>query len=369
LDKVIGQSFVKNSLASLINSGKIPHAFLFSGPSGVGKEFMAVEFAKKICEKFFPPENSEKVKNAISNFNEPFIKYIFPLPRGKNETDDSSPLDKLSAEEIKTINEEVSKKIANPYYRIQIPKANTIKINSIRDIKKFISLNFDDLIYRFIIINDCDLMNETSQNALLKSLEEPPEGVIFILITSNISRIRETILSRCWRINFPPLAAGEIEEILVSYFKEDRKYAHTVANFAGGSLTEALNLIEHDFNELLEKTILFLRYSLGKKYHSAVKEINSINEIAGSQSIKLLIKLIIYWFNDFEKLRSGEAENYYFSEQSETFKKFYQRYPKLKVNDLIKNLEYFTNLMDQNINLNIIMVNIIFELSNLVSEQ
>lgn len=335
----------------------------------MGKEFTAVEFAKKICEKYFAPESVEKVTAAISNLNEPYIKYIMPLPRGKNENDDSSPLEKLSAEEIKTINDEIAKKIANPYYRIKIPKANTIKINSIRDIKKFISLNFDDIAYRFIIINDADLLNETSQNALLKSLEEPPEGVIFILITSNISKIRETILSRCWRINFPPLAASDIEEILVKYFNEEKKYANVVANFANGSLTEALNLIDHDFNELLEKTILFLRYSLGKKYHSAVKEINSINEIAGAQSIKLLIKLIIYWFNDFEKLRSGEENSFYFSGQSDTFRKFYQRYPKLQTTGLINNLEYLALLMDQNINLNIININIIFELSSLVSEQ
>ena len=329
---------------------------------------MAIEFAKKICESCMPAENADRVKHALANLNEPYIKYIMPLPRGKNETDDSGPLEKLSAEEIKTINEEIAKKVANPYYKIQIPKANTIKINSIRDIKKFISLNFDDIAYRFIIINDAELMNETSQNALLKSLEEPPEGVIFILITSQISRIRETILSRCWRINFPPLSISEVEEILISRFNEDKNYARIVANFSNGSLTEALNLIDHDFNNLLEKTILFLRYSLGKKYHSAFKEVTAINEIAGAQSIKLLIKLIIYWFNDFEKLRCGEKGNFYFNNYQDTFNRFYQRYPGIKTTGLITNLELLSNLMEQNINLNIIIINIIFELSSLVSE-
>jgi DNA polymerase-3 subunit delta' len=368
LNNVKGQSFVKNSLKKLIESGKIPHAFLFCGPSGVGKEFMAFEFAKMICRSELSPEISEKAAAGISNLNEPYVKYIMPLPRGKNEGDDSAPLDKLSAEEIKSVNEELSKKIINPYYKISIPKANTVKINSIRDIKKFISLNYDDLKYRFIIISNAELMNETSQNALLKSLEEPPEGVIFILVISNTAKIRETILSRCWRINFSPLQNSEVAGVLTEYFKIDDKIAAEVSGFSNGSVTEALNLIDHDFGFLLEKTILFLRYSLGKKYHSAVKELNMVNDIAGSQSIKLLIKMIIYWFNDFERLRGGEHEGFYFAAHSETFKRFYQRYPNIRTENLVYNLEYLSSLIEQNINLNIINANIIFELSCLVSE-
>jgi DNA polymerase-3 subunit delta' len=65
-------------------------------------------------------------------------------------------------------------------------------------------------------------MNEEAQNALLKNLEEPPEKVIFILITSQVSKLRRTIISRCWRINFDPLSEEDIAKVLVSYFKVDQ---------------------------------------------------------------------------------------------------------------------------------------------------
>jgi len=366
MENVTGQISVKEQLQNLINSGKIPHALLFSGPSGVGKDCMALVFAKQVNKKILPADKYEKIAKAISCFNEPYLKLIFPLPRGKNENEESSPLEKLSADEIQLINEEVRKKTENPYYKISIPKANNIKINSIREIKKFISLNYDDVAYRFIIITDADLMNDTSQNALLKSLEEPPEGVVFILTTSNVVRLRETILSRCWRINFPPLSNEEVAEVLVSRFNEDKNYAKSVSAFSNGSVTEALELIEHDFKQLLEKTILFLRYSLGKKYHSALKEINAINDIAGVHSLKLVIKLIIYWFNDFEKLRCSQKEDYYFTEYQETFKRFYNRYPKIQTMQLINNLENIAVLTDQNVNLNTIILNILFELSGII---
>ncbi len=366
MEKVTGQIAVKNSLLSLINSGKIPHAFLFSGTVGVGKEFMAIEFAKKVCEKFSSPEELNKTIHAISNFNEPYLKFIFPLPRGKNESEDSGPLEKLSNDEIQTVKDELAKKIVNPYYKLKIPKANNIKVSSIREIKKFTALNYDDIPYRFIVITDAEMMNEPSQNALLKSLEEPPAGVIFILITSNLSRIRETILSRCWHMHFSPLANSDVAKILEEHFECDANLANMVANFSNGSVHEALRLIEHDFTELLNKTVLFLRYSLGRKYHSALKEINSLNDINGIQSIKLLIRLIIYWFNDFEKLRRGYENDFYFTEQYETFSKFYKRYPNIKTTELITNLEKLSELSEQNLNLNIIIINIVFELSNII---
>ena len=136
-----------------------------------------------------------------------------PLPRGKSETDQNDPYEKLSDDEIELINSEFQKKSKNLFYKIQIPRANFIKISSIRDIKKFLSLNYDDVKYRVILVSQAHLMNEESQNALLKNLEEPPDGVIFILCTPYPEKLRETIRSRCWKINFQPLENETIAKI------------------------------------------------------------------------------------------------------------------------------------------------------------
>ena len=69
-------------------------------------------------------------------------------------------------------------------------------------------------------------MNTEAQNALLKNLEEPPEGVIFILCTSSPEKLRETIRSRCWRINFQPLDDNQLYEILVEKFALLRQRYH-----------------------------------------------------------------------------------------------------------------------------------------------
>ena len=210
-ENIDGQTRVKNILTNFALTSNIPHALLFTGNEGVGKEKIAIQFAQMINLKRVKNSERQKILNLMANFSEPYLKYIIPLPRGKNETDSDGPTDKLSNEEIEQLRIELRKKIDNPYYKINLPKANTIKINSIRDIKKFLAMDYSDIAYRIVIISSAHLMNEAAQNALLKNLEEPPPGVVFILITSFPERLRETIRSRCWNVNFDPLTNEDLK--------------------------------------------------------------------------------------------------------------------------------------------------------------
>ena len=161
---IYGQASVKETLTQLVNTSRIPHAFLFQGPDGVGKYFTALRYAQIINLT----DPSATIYNHISNLQEPYIKYIIPLPRGKNETESSGPIEKLSNDEIQELKSELEQKIKNPYYKITLNRANIIKISSIREISKFLSLSYSDVKYRCIIISDAHLMNEESQNASIK---------------------------------------------------------------------------------------------------------------------------------------------------------------------------------------------------------
>jgi DNA polymerase-3 subunit delta' len=286
------------------------------------------------------------------------------LPRGKNESDSTGPTEKLSLDEIQIIKDEISKKIQNPYHKITIPKASNIKISSIRDIKKFLSFDYSDIIYRIVLISDAHLMNEEAQNALLKSLEEPPEGVIFILTTPFPNNLRETIRSRCWVINFQPLSSDDLSKILISKFNIEEKLAKQIAPFSGGSVVNALRLLENAFEELLEKTILILRYSFGKKYYSALNEFSVFLSENNPESIKLLINMIIVWLNDVQKYRY-QNNNIYFEGYVETIQKFNKRFPDVDVNFLVSKLEKLATIIHNNVNLNLIVLNIVYELSTL----
>ncbi len=365
-NEIFGQNNAKEILNRIIKSTKIPHAFIFSGPEGIGKEYCALGLAKALNERYIKKEESEHTNKLIAAYTEPYIKYIFPLPRGKNETESSGPLEKLSADELQLIQDEITKKIKNPYHKILLARAFNIKISSIRDIKKFLSLDFSDVPYRFIIISDAHLMNEEAQNALLKALEEPPEGVIFILITPYPSLLRSTIVSRCWSINFQPLNNFDIKEILIKYYGIEDNTAEKIAPFSGGSVTYALRLIEHEFESLLEKTVFILRYSFGRKYYSAMNEFSAYLSDGDSETIILLINMIIVWLNDIQKFRLG-INNYFFKGYVETLEKFNKRFPEIELNSIVAKLEFLSANIQNNINLNLLVLNLVFELSALTS--
>ena len=363
-DDIQGQERVKNILSNFISTSKIPHALLFTGIEGVGKEAIAIGFAQLVYSDLLDGNVKVRVLKLISNLREPYLKYILPLPRGKGETESDGPIDKLSKDEIELLHEELQKKIDNPYYIISLPKANTIKINSIREIKKNLSLDFSDIAYIFIIITSAHFMNEPAQNALLKNLEEPPEGVIFILITSYPERLRETIRSRCWNVNFEPLSLDDIANILVEKFEVDRKSAELVAPFSGGSVSTALKLFEMDIQLLSEKTISILRYSFGRKYHSAFEEFKTLLADKSAENIQLIIRMIINWLNDLQKLKLN-IDHFFFKQHKETLEKFNSKFPDVELKDPVFQIDRLSSYIKNNINVNILSANIIFELSAL----
>jgi len=361
---IYGHFHNREVLNRIIDTSKIPHAFLFAGKQGIGKDYFAVRLAQLINKKFGPISELQKIVTGLAHFSEPYIKFIFALPRGKNETDESSPYEKLTSDDLEEIKDEINKKIANPYYHIELAKANTIKVSSIRDINKFLSHQFDLSYYRFVLISNAHMMNETSQNALLKNLEEPPEKVVFILTTPFPELLRETIRSRCWSLYFSPLSSEDLSKILVEYFKIENDLAQEVSLFSDGSVTTANHLIEHDFRKLKSKTISFLRYSLGKKFHLAYTEMISLITQGDSQNLKLFIQMIITWLNDLQRYRTA-SKDFFYSDYKETLEKFNSKFPKSNINDLVFKLDRLSSLIDNNINPNLLAMNLIHNISSL----
>jgi len=367
LNKIPGQNRVKKTLASFLSSKSIPHALLFTGIDGTGKDNAAIRFAQAIVQND-DPINGERNSRLIEQLSEPQVKIIFPLPRGKNETDSSSPTEKLSNDDLEVIRDQIQLKVLNPFHKIKIPKANLIKINSIRDIKKFLSLNFDEISYRLIMISEAHLMNDAAQNALLKNLEEPPDNVIFILTTSAVSRLRPTIVSRCWRIPFDPLIEDDVVTVLTEYFNVEQQKAEEAALFSIGSVQTALNLINMNITGLKEKIISVLRYSFGRKYNSAFEELNSALTDQTDASFSLIVNMINAWINDLQKHKLG-INNFYFKDHKDTLEKFNSKFPNVVLNEITTRLEALSGLPRNNINPSLLNASLILELSSVVIQK
>ncbi len=177
-EDIIGNAEVKNYLMSIIEQNNLLHSYLFLGTEGIGKLLVAKEFAKKVLCQNNGKENC-KCKSCIC-FN------------GNNHPD------------FMVVNE----------------SGETIKIEQIREITEKVIEKPIVSSKKVYIINDCDKMTKDAQNCLLKTLEEPPEFVVIILISSNENLILNTIKSRCMSIKFQNIS----DDILKEYALKNLEY-------------------------------------------------------------------------------------------------------------------------------------------------
>ncbi len=360
LQEVHGQQRVKESLNNIFLSNKIPQAMLFVGPEGVGRYFTAIQFLKLINSTDDELLNEVNLKR-ISSIAEPYLKLIYPLPRGKNEADDNS-FQGLTDQQLNDVKEQIRKKKANPYHKISLAGAESIKISSIREINQFTALMFDDLKYRLIAILDAHLMSTESQNALLKNLEEPPEGIIFILFTTDDNFLLPTIKSRCWKVQFEPLNDNDLLYILEKHYSYKKEEIDKIKYFGNGSVQNTIYLLENDLNSIINKTINILRFSFAGWYSSALAEFKEILKNSDYDLMRIIIKLIFTWINNLIKFRNNESGSCY-GQFLDSISKFNSKYSDVSFDDLIVQMDTLNQYLDKNVNLNIVAVNIILELS------
>ncbi len=208
-DAVVGQSALTTTLKNAVKSGKLAHAFLFCGPRGVGKTTCARIFAKAInCQH--PTADGEACNECDScvAFNEQRSLNIFELDAASNN----------SVENIKQLMDQT-----------RIPP-QTGK-------------------YKVFIIDEVHMLSSQAFNAFLKTLEEPPSYVIFILATTEKHKILPTIISRCQIYDFDRMSVPDIVGHLKRVadregFKYDEEALHIIAEKADGGMRDALSIFD-----------------------------------------------------------------------------------------------------------------------------
>ncbi len=231
-------------LSNIIQKKSFANGYIFYGPEGVGKKQTALQFTKEIFKQSSPSEN---VEEKIANYNHPDFLIIKPDSLFSTKNARSSDLEK-------TLNS----------------GSEIIKVNQIRNIKTFLGQRSINSEKKIVLIIDAHLLNEAASNCLLKTLEEPSNG-IFILITSRLNLLLETIISRCQMIRFRSLSSNQIKSILKDNLDTSKLNINSnfkfedLINSSNGSPNQLLNNIEilNDFSaEILSKLDFPIKNSL-----------------------------------------------------------------------------------------------------------
>jgi DNA polymerase-3 subunit delta' len=254
---IIGQHKQLTILASALANGRLHHAYLFLGPEGVGKHLVAVALAKALhCSEVQNDFCGSCVNcRRIADGNHPDVRVIEPLS-GKKE----------------------------------------ISIQQIRELERELNYRSFTGARKIAIIDPATLLNPSSQNALLKTLEEPPQDSLIILIAPNAGGLLPTLRSRCLRLTFAPLTRKEIAGFLQSHDGVNGDDAEFIAALGMGSIGAALAL---DKTELIEKRKIWtgmLGALKTRDYHGAIVAAQTL--AANREEALNFLKWAESWYRD-----------------------------------------------------------------------
>lgn len=236
-DALVGQKAVKTTLKNALASGKIAHAYLFSGPRGTGKTSMARILAKALnCEQGPTAEPCGQCGNCQR------------IVQGTS-------LDV-----------------------IEIDAASNTSVDNIRDLREQVAFTPAESRYKVYIIDEVHMLSTGAFNALLKTLEEPPAHAVFILATTDPQKVPATIQSRCQRFEFRRVTVDEIAEHLAmvaagSGIEADADALRLIAIQAEGGMRDALSLLDQCGVMAKRVTVATVREVLGIVGREALHEL------------------------------------------------------------------------------------------------
>jgi DNA polymerase-3 subunit delta' len=358
-NSVIDQHRLKHILQSSLERHRLAHAYLFSGPEGSGKYAAAIELAKTVnCERG-AAEACDACPSCLQcrTLQHPDVNLIFALPVGKNEKQGDAPLAKLTDDEVALVQEQLAMKAKNPYHPIELARATTIKVNSIREIRKRSSMSAFSRGKKIFIIIDAELMNDEAANALLKTLEEPNEDTLLILTSSRADTLLPTLLSRCQHIRLDPLSPAALEAALREREGLEPDQARLIAHLARGSYTRALQYAHSSLGERRSEAVELLRAMVLKSRRELLEEIDRINTDYERPRVEELLQLLQYWLRDAMMLHAG-IDSGIAGDDGGALRKFLQRYPSARYDALLDDLDRAISLLSKNVYIPLILLHL-----------
>jgi len=291
IEQIVGQEHIKRALANAIKTDRISHAYLFTGPRGTGKTSTARIFAKSL--------------NCV---NGPTINPCNECENCKNITN-SIPIDV-----------------------IEIDAASNRSVNDADDIIQKVALSPVQSRYKIYIIDEVHMLTNQAFNALLKTLEEPPKNVIFILATTEVHKVLDTIKSRCQRFDFKRITTSDIVNHL-RYIADNEKINITddalvyIAQNSAGGMRDSIALLDQlsvlnstdsaisvdDINILLGRLSFDSLTGLFRTIVSSNKEesLKLLNDIynQGNEPVQILSNVLEYLRNALILKTAGNNVN------------------------------------------------------------
>jgi len=335
--QIVGNKSSLEIINSSIKSGNIPHAYLFEGPEHIGKLTAAKKLAMSLnCDS-----------------NDGACLECAQCIRINNNTHADVELIGLDDKESLS------------------SKQDVISIEKVRDIQKKISLSPFEGKYRVLIFCKAENLTLEASNCLLKTLEDPPDGVVIILLSVNVGILLSTVVSRCLLIQFKPVSSNLIKNYLVEHYHISEKQAVEISRISNGCPGWAINAVENSeildgFNKVIEKIEMILKGDLSLRFEYADDTANIFKK-----ERKLVKEELYIWLNywrDILLTKIGAVDLVIHNSRLDSFKLVSGQMTIDAIFRVIKMLVGTLNLLDRNVNANLAIEQFVISLPTVKSE-
>ena len=275
-EEILGNEMVKDHFKKAIQNHKISHAYILTGEAGMGRKSIANAFAMTLlCEKggSEPCMICHSCKQVMSG-NHPDLIYVTHEKPGSIGVDDVR----------EQINDTIMIRPYSSYYKIYI-------------------------------VDEAEKMTVQAQNALLKTIEEPPEYAVILLLTNNIGGLLPTIQSRCVRLDLKVVDDGLVKKYLMEHLHVPDYQAEIDASFAQGSIGRAKEAAtSQEFAEMTQNALRILKYANTMEVYELSDAIKSLSE--DKQNINDYLDIFQFWFRDVLMFKATqEIDNLVFKQE------------------------------------------------------
>ena len=313
---IVGQEQLKEHLQNAIATNKVSHAYIINGERNAGKEFIARVFAMTLqCEKgeTEPCGECHSCKQALGN-NQPDIIYI------------------------------------------SHEKPNTIGVEDIR-----VQINGDIAIKpyssprKIYIINEGEKMTPQAQNALLKTLEEPPEYAVILILTTNVEAMLPTVLSRCVVLNMKPVSDRLVKKYLMEQLAVPDYKANISVAFARGNIGKAKMLASsEEFEKVKDEAITLVKNINDMEISEIVKAIKKISEY--KFDVNDYLDILMAWYRDVLLFKATKDVNsLVFKEDIQQIMRMSDRSTYEGIEQIVNALQSSKKRLEANVNFDLTM--------------
>lgn len=313
---IIGQEQIKEHLQNALSTNKVSHAYIINGEKSSGKEFIAKVFSMALqCEKegSEPCQECHSCKQALSG-NHPDIIHVTH------------------------------------------EKPNTISVDDIRgQVNNDVAIKPYSGPHKVYIITEAEKMTPQAQNAILKTLEEPPAYAVILLLTGNVDALLPTILSRCVILNMKPVADELVKKYLMEQLQVPDYKAEVCVAFARGNIGKAKALASsEDFENVKAEALSLLKYIRDMELHEIIAAVKKITEY--KLEINDYLDICAIWYRDVLLFKATNDVNHLvFREEIQTIRKTAQRSSYEGIETVIEALEKAKKRLDANVSFELTM--------------